>query len=96
MLVQPSLSLSLHYLCYIHFEIIGDPWNVIGSRCCNLFMIRRLFLSQLGSCATNFTSLGLLTIIYYGNNDYYYHNHYPHCNHYHYTSYDYACYCLSV
>ena len=31
---------------YIHFEITGDPWNLIGSQQCDLFTIHTIFSSK--------------------------------------------------
>ena len=31
---------------HIHFEITGDPWNLIGSRQCDLFTIHTIFSSK--------------------------------------------------
>ena len=34
---------------YIHFEITGDPWNLIGPKWCNLFPNCTIFCSKLHS-----------------------------------------------
>ena len=34
-------------LYYIHFEITGYPWNLIGSQWCDLFLNRPIFCSKL-------------------------------------------------
>ena len=48
--LSESIELPLNYLFinlliyYIRFEIIGDPWNLIGSQQCDLSTNHTIFL----------------------------------------------------
>ena len=40
-------TIAFSFLYYIHFEITGDPFNLIGSQKCDLFTNRIIFCSKL-------------------------------------------------
>ena len=55
--IQPSWphAWPITHTYYVHFEVTGDPWNLIGSQQCNLFTSRTgfCFKSHIFCCIQN-------------------------------------------